>query len=325
MHATLTVWGSRLALMGASTEERQEIEATFAGAVDECRDGRPELTIQRMPALPGFSGELPADSWRPRHRAGYGSRYYFLDGTVFDDRVQQRDVGVIAESSGMCVYGFPGTLMVSSRRQILLFADRLPHMLLSDIVESWLLWKAREQAVVMAHGSSWVRDGAVEILAADSGGGKTTELFKQVQRGARFFSNDRVALRVSGGRLEARSFPQPVNVAFGTIRSIGLPLPVFDDDLKNKVRLSAAEVAERYHPDYQSWIPVRAVYARSMAALERNVHWEGDPHHPFWNRVLRPRSLDARALRAQLAALLAPEPLGLPGAADALEAARVST
>jgi hypothetical protein len=288
----LLIWGEHVRLEGARAQELEELFTWFAGSVDPLFDGGPPgLTIRIVRGSPALPGGLER---RPRHRGGVSGVKHFLDGTRFDQSPQYRDVEVVFESPTLCCYAIDGALLLATGALAVVLAPAPPPMLLADVVENWLLWRAREAGAVMAHGSGWIREGAVEMLVGPSGVGKTTELFRRLAGGAEFFSNDRIALRLREGRLLARNFPQPINVGCGTIRELDVDLPTFDLEDRCKIRLMPTEVLERWRPRYDRWYPVRAISSPSLRELEENVYWEGDPDHPFWNGALRPRVLSER-------------------------------
>jgi len=240
-----------------------------------------------------------------RHRAAISGTRYFLDGTIFDQDSQIRDVEIVFESPSISCHAVDGALLATTPEVALVLGPGAPPLLLPDLIENWLLWRAREEGIVMAHASGWVREGAVEMRVGASGEGKTTELLRQVVAGAEYFANDRVALRLEGDELLGRSFPEPINVGFGTIREVGLDLPTFDDDDRSAVRLRADEVLARWKPDFDRWLPVARILAADEEALQASIYWDGDPEHPFWNRALRPRALVERpelerAIRARV-------------------------
>lgn len=292
-HFDLDVWGKRLRLEGFIPAEVNELFVWFAGSIDLVDDGlAPSLVIRIVRSPTNTPRGLDSTV---RHRGGISGRKHFLDGTPFDQTSQTRDVDIVDESTALCCYAVDGALLITTREAVLVVASKPPPMLLADLVENWLLWCAREAGAVMAHGSSWIRDGAVEMLVGNSGVGKTTELFRQVAAGAEFFSNDRIVLTLHEGTLVARNFPQPVNVGCGTIRALDMDLPTFDLDDRSKIRLMPREVLERWEPAYERWYPVETIHAPSWQAIQENVYWDGDPDHPFWNRALRPQVLSERS------------------------------
>lgn len=293
----LVVWGEHLRLEGFRRSELDELFEWFAGSV-ELVAGRPvpSLVVRILRSTVSAPQSLHSI---PRHRGGVSGVKYFLDGSCFDQAPQYRDVDVLLESPAMCCYVVDGALLATTREVAMVIALEPPPMLLADLLENWLLWRAREAGSVMAHGSGWSRDNAVEILVGPSGVGKTSELFRQMKNGGEFFSNDRIALRLQGDVLLARNFPQPINVGCGTIRELGMNLPTFDLDDHCKIRLMPPEVLERWKPAYEHWYPVKAIFSPSLESLEENVYWDGDPDHPFWNAALRPRVLTERSALEQ--------------------------
>ena len=289
----LQVWGERLLLEGFRSSELDELFEWFAGSIDLVDDRLDPSLIVRIVRSP----VIPPSGLRStvRHRGGISGRKFFLDGTPFDQASQTRDVDIVSdESPALCCYAVDGALLVTAREAVLVMAAEPPPMLLADLVENWLLWRAREAGAVMAHGSGWIHAGAVHMLVGHSGVGKTTELFRQVASTAEFFSNDRIALTLRDGTLVARNFPQPVNIGCGTIRALGMALPTFDLDDRSKIRLMPPEVLERWAPTYERWYPVEAIHTPSWETIQENVYWAGDPDHPFWNRALPPQALSER-------------------------------
>ncbi len=286
----LVIWGEEVELCGFRPADLDELFVWFAGSIELARaTAMPSIRIHLLrSSQPSVVASLRSIA---RHRGGISGVKYFLDGSRFDQTPQHRDVEVVLESPTLCCYLVDGALLTTSREAALVVAPEVPRMLLADLIENWLLWRAREAGAVMAHGSGWLREGRVEMLVGPSGVGKTSELFRQMEDGAEFFSNDRIALRLHDGALVARNFPQPVNVGCGTIRELELDLPTFELDDYCKVRLMPGEVLERWTPAYEHWHPVEAIYAPSLEELEENIYWDGDPDHPFWNAALRPRVL----------------------------------
>lgn len=288
----LVVWGESVRLEGFRPPEVDELFEWFAGGIDLVEDRHAPSLVVRMVRSPASAPTGLRST--VRHRGGISGKKYFLDGSHFDQTSQTRDIDIVFESPGLCCYGVDGALLVTTREAALVVATEPPPMLLADLVENWLLWRAREAGAVMAHGSGWVRDDAVEILVGPSGVGKTTELFRQIGSGARFFSNDRVALTLDRDTLVARNFPQPVNVGCGTIRELAIDLPTFELGDRSKIRLMPREVLARWGPAFDRWHSVERILTTSWEALQENVYWDGDPDHPFWNAALRPRVLTGR-------------------------------
>jgi hypothetical protein len=289
----LSIMGESVHFEGFLDHELAEVFEWFAGAIDP-RVSSPALTIRmlRCESLPELPPPLETSV---RHRANIRPGTRFLDGTVFDQRSQIRDVSTISDGSTLCCQSVPGAVLLSTREVMVVLARESPPLLLADILENWLLWRAREAGQVMAHASGWLRDGQIEMFVGSSGDGKTTELLRRIAAGAPYFANDRIALRVDGQTLWGRSFPEPINIGAGTIRSLGLDLPTFGLDDLFAIRLLAADVAARWHPDFHNWYPVAKIYSRSRASYDANVYWHEDPEHPFWIRALRPRPLANRA------------------------------
>jgi hypothetical protein len=278
-------------LEGFLDDELREIDEWFAGAVAPGRAEAPSLTIQlvRSQVVPP-----PGSRTVVRHRASLRPKTCFLDGSEFDQQSQLRDISIVFEAPTLACLAVPGAVLVTTIDRAVVFAPAAPPLLLSDLLENWLLWRAREAGQVMVHASGWIRGNAVEMFVGSSGDGKTTELLRQVELGARYFANDRIALRTERGQLLGRTFPEPVNVGAGTIRSLGLDLPTHGLDDRCAVRLLAADVAARWAPDCYGWYPIERIVSRNRQSYEQNVYWSGDPDHPFWNRALRPRDLVER-------------------------------
>jgi len=290
----LLVMNESVGLEGFLNDELKEIDEWFAGAVAPGRRSEASsLTIQlvRSQVVPptGFPTFV-------RHRASLRPKTLFFDGVEFDQQSQIRDVSVVFEAPNVACLTVPGALVVTTTDRVVIFAPAAPPLLLSDLLENWLLWRAREAGQVMAHASGWLgKNTAIEMFIGSSGDGKTTELLRQIQSGARYFANDRIALRIEQGQLLGRSFPEPINIGAGTIRSLGLDLPTHGLDDRCAVRLLPADVVARWSPDYYGWYPIERIVARSRESYEQNVYWSGDPDHPFWNRALRPRDLVERS------------------------------
>jgi hypothetical protein len=311
MSTELDVWGHAVVLTGFDHAELEEIRETFAGGL---RPGAPPgvtLNLVRQHTTAGLSG-LPT---RPRHRGGSSARKFFLDGSLFVAGEQRRDISVVTEGIGADVYyaespaghGGSGAVVVVQGHQVTLAASGpLPPMLLSDVIEDWLLCRIRRAPAVQVHCAAWLDSGEATVVVGSSGAGKTTELFRHMAGGGTFLSNDRAFLRIRAGVPEVRSFPLPVNVGCGTIRSLGLDLPHRGRDDHDKIRLRPPEVVERYGADYEGWYPVAALICRSRTDLLDNIYWVEDDCHPFWVRAWRPEPVGDE-FRDELLALLEPK------------------
>ena len=305
------VWGHHVRLAGFAAHEIAEVYDTFAGSVDPGTPDGPVLDLTRQWTTAVVTG-VPI---RPRHRGGSSARKFFLDGTPFVAGEQHRDIGVVTEGVGMDSYLAESTDPDGRRRGALVLVrghyvtiaagDVLPTLLLSDVIEDWLLCQIRDVPAVQAHCAAWLDADGATLVIGSSGAGKTTELFRHMAAGSTFLSNDRAFLRVRDGVPEVRSFPLPVNVGCGTIRSLGLDLPHGGRDDHDKIRLRPPEVAARYGADYQGWYPVRSVVCRSQRDLLDNIYWVEDECHPFWVRAWRPDPL-SDAFRGGLADALRP-------------------
>jgi hypothetical protein len=299
----LAIMGEGIWFEGFHPRELDEVEEWFAGAIEPAKGLAPSFTIRMNRARV----ELPSAIGRyVRHRANIRPKTLFLDGSEFDQRVQSRDVELISESPAGCTMLADGVVLVGTPVSLDIWGPAPPPLLLADVVENWLLWRSRESGLVMVHASGWRNDGSAELCVGTAGDGKTTTLFEQVGRGARYFANDRVALRLSGDVLLGRTFPEPINIGVGTIKALGLEFPTFGLAENCAIRLLALEVFRRWQPDFYSWFPVSKITTRDRDTLNRNVYWDEDPDHPFWNRALRPRPLRDRerietAIEARLA------------------------
>ena len=279
----LSVWGFGVAMIGDRADAIvEEIDVTFNGAVGPLgTDADISLTLSFVdgPAAPKTIAED-----RVRHRGGSAACKYFLDGTRFDATEQTRDIAIVKEFAAAAVYATQGTWLVADSNSAIIVGADLPPMLASDIVENHLLSNARKSCWVQVHCSGWIENDRARLLVGSSGIGKTTELFRQVSNGAaRFLSNDRGFLRLSGEGIEVRGFPLPVNIGCGTIRSLGLDIPDLGLEDDDKIRLTPSEVAERFGADYERWYPVEAIACRDIEDLLANCYWDEDPSHPFWN------------------------------------------
>ncbi|MDX3537872.1 hypothetical protein PV721_26645 [Streptomyces sp. MB09-01] len=298
--ARLRIWGLDVELRGFASAEIAELGETFAGSLrplpgsgtgSGSLDAEADLVLIREGAV-----SLPlVGHRRPRHRGGSPSaRKFFLDGSRFRAEEQHRDISVIHERPGFDVYAEgPARVRVRGATVTISCTGPLPPLLLADIVEDRLLCHIRTVPAVQAHCAAWVENGRATLIIGDSGAGKTTALFTAMRGGAAFLSNDRAFLRLRNGRVEVRSFPLPVNVGCGTIRSLGLKLPHHDLDDHDKIRLRPVEVAERFGADCEGWYPVGRVLIRNRAELDRNIYWDEDDCHPFWIRSWHPGPLPA--------------------------------
>jgi hypothetical protein len=279
-----------VALRGFPPSEVEELWDTFAGAIEngESSDGV-ELLVVRTE----LDATLSARRTKARHRGGSAACKYFLDGTPFLSEEQVRDCAVISESDRLAAYEADGAVLIVAPAMALVAAgESLPQLLLSDIVENWLLCRARLNRSVQVHCSAWIEDEKASLVVGSSTAGKTTELFASVRAGASFLSNDRAFLRVRDERLEVRSFPLPVNIGCGTIRGLSLDLPTHGLEDDDKIRLRPKEAAERFGADYRSWFPVHQITCRSMDDLWQNTLFQADPAHPFWIKPWHPGLLD---------------------------------
>lgn len=303
---TLCIWGYRVVLKGFANDEVDEIRETFAGAVHDspCADqsGDP-LFLYRIVGL-GRADERRSRR-RPRHRGGSDARKFFLDGQPFVAHEQRRDI----YDHGDGAYSWPTSgggrarIDVAASQVHVTCDGPLPPLLLSDIVEDWLLVQTRQEGAVQVHCSAWVDEhDSAHLVVGSSGVGKTTELFRAIADGMGFLSNDRAFLRLGPSGLETRSFPLPVNVGCGTIRSLGIELPHFDLADTDKIRLRAPEVADKYGADYSTWYPVRAITCRSIEDFDANIYWDEDECHPWWIAEWKPRPIPSNIHSALWAA-----------------------
>lgn len=283
----MRIWGRMVTLTGFAGEELAEVFDTFGGSINVVTDGgEPELRVHRQHGSAAGAGER-----RSRHRGGSPAGKYFLDGTPFDGTEQQRDITIVSEGSGCDVYAEDHALVVVAGDAATVVADRLPPMLLSDIIEDWLLCRSRADDAVQVHCAAWLDDERATLAVGSSGAGKSTELLRNVRAGSSFLSNDRAFLRLRDGALEVRSFPLPVNIGCGTIRALDLPIPHHGLGDHDKIRLRPPEVAERFDVDYETWYPVARIVCTSLADFNANVYWDEDACHPFWIRSWHPGPL----------------------------------
>ncbi|MFF2775532.1 hypothetical protein ACFVU3_11535 [Streptomyces sp. NPDC058052] len=311
----LRIWGLDTELHGFTEREVAEVEETFAGSVAPADDAGPasaDLILRRgTTASPERSGRR-----RSRHRGGSSARKFFLDGTPYRAEEQHRDITVVSETPGLDVYAEgPARVEVRGNTVTVSCDGPVPPMLLADIVEDRLLSRVRAVPAVQIHCAAWLRDGRASLITGDSGAGKTTTLFSAMRDGGVFLSNDRAFLRMHEGRLEVRSFPLPVNVGCGTIRSLGLDLPDHGLSDHDKIRLRPAEVAERFAADCEGWYPLDRVLVRDPAELDRNIYWDEDDCHPFWVRSWHPGPLPAEfraALSEAVRAIAVTAPASVP-------------
>jgi hypothetical protein len=280
----LRIWGRTIKLANFTGEDLAEVFETFGGSIGVVTDGRePELTVHRQHGNAVSSGNR-----RSRHRGGSPAGKYFLDGTPFDGAEQRRDITIVSEGSGCDAYAEDRALLVVAEDTATIVADDLPPMLVSDVIEDWLLCHSRANGAVQVHCAGWLDSGRVALAVGSSGAGKSTELFRNVRAGSSFFSNDRAFLRMRDGVLEVRSFPLPVNIGCGTIRALDLPIPHHDLGDHDKIRLRAPEVAERFDVDSETWYPVERIVCTSLADFHANIYWDEDDCHPFWIRSWHP-------------------------------------
>src|SRR3989442_4786050 len=163
----LRVWGWPVRLTGFPPGEVAEVHDTFAGSVTAVAGGAgsPVLDLRRE------WSEVAAGTWpiRPRHRGGSAARKFFLDGTPFVAEDQHRDVAVVAEGPAMDVYHAPGAAVMVRGNQVTISAARaLPALLLSDVIEDWLLCRARAVSAVQGHCSGWLGSGVGSVMILSS-------------------------------------------------------------------------------------------------------------------------------------------------------------
>ena len=285
----LAIWGSVFRLENTTERYLEELFETFAGTIQSRADASsPDLTVVFEEGRLCPSGVVTGPSL-VRHRGGSVARKVLLDKATLDAKAVNRDISAIYSGADLAIYVALPTLFVVTPKHVVFFGDEAPPLLLSDVVENWLISKAFSRGHLMVHCAGWIADGRVRLVVGGSGAGKTTQLFTQMAKGGQFFSNDRAFVRAEGQQLLARSFPVPVNVGCGTIRALGLDLPHFDLPNDHKIRLTAKQAVERYGGDYDTWFPVKAIYCAGLEDLNGNLYWQGDDCHPFWNVVFRPK------------------------------------
>jgi len=222
---------------------------------------------------------------KTRHKGGSKNIKYFLNGKQFKNESQNRYIDIIFDSEYFAIYRNGSNTMFCMKDKTLINGTECD-WILYDILENILLSKAKQNNWVNCHSAAWVdNENKANLILGNSGIGKTTRLLKEIKEGSKFLSNDRVFLKLVKGKLFARSFPQPVNIGFGTIRSLninfGIDVKIYKDF--EKLRLTAKEAFSFFEPNYDKWFEVEKVYTNRVEALRSNLYIEEDECHPFWN------------------------------------------
>lgn len=291
----LDIWGFPIMFRNAPPQVIDELYDTFYGAIREISaDQKIVLTVtfSKGSKVPNVLANLKEIRM---HGGGSSAKKYFTDKTLFNRKSQERFCYVLAESTLQAIYIREQTVIQSIAGQYFIFYSvNIPEMLVSDLVENFLLFQAREHNWIMAHAAGWIHNGTASLIIGNSGMGKTTTLFDHIRQGDSFFSNDRVFLRRHQGRFEARSFPLPVNIGCGTIRALNLKVSHFDFPDDYKIRLTPHEIAEIFNVDFMNWYPVSEVLTKNSAELQENIYWDEDENHPFWNIMYQPKPMNER-------------------------------
>lgn len=277
----LKIWGVAFEFSGFNQDEINFIFDEFYGAVGEVSDsGCYSSTIKLFKTSDINRSVLLFRDSKRRHAGGSSANKYFTDGTPFDATEQLRFTQPAEAISE--VHKIDDVVLVSSKKAFEFIGDTIGRYTVTDVIENVLLNYAAKENWIQVHASSWIVDGSVNIAIGDSGFGKTTRLFSKVNSGARFHSNDRIFLRLNNNVLEARSFPLPVNIGCGTIRSLELNVDHKNFPDHYKIRHTPKEVFKLFNPDYLSWYEVSSVLSTNLDEVQRNLYLEEDPCHPKW-------------------------------------------
>jgi hypothetical protein len=281
----LDIWGFHFAFLGFAERHLASLEQEFSGAIKQA-DGPVPCAHTFADVASMDEAAVPSLRSIPRHRSGSPSDKFLRSGKQFLASSQDRDVVPLSrrdQPAGLA-YVADNCLCYSTKELTLISGDP-GESLLPDLVENYLLYLARESGWVQCHGAAWVNgDGQAVVVAGDSGYGKTTALMRAVKANARFLSNDRIFLRVSGSTLQARSYPLAMNIGCGTIRSLGLPYPHRGMSDTTKIRLTPPDVMADFSPQYDKWFDVASLHGGSFDDFENNCFYiADDPTHPRWN------------------------------------------
>lgn len=283
---TLEVWGFPLGFRNASSDMMASIESEFSGAFFPTDDDpHHTFTLAGDLTFPtGDIGQLIA-----RHRGGSSGDKKLLDGTIFPAASQNRDVRVVGENAQVGIYTSNGSVVVTCASQTVVAGNVKDAHLVPDLVEAYLLHRARQLGWMQCHAAGWVIDGCAQLAIGDSGDGKTTRLLGGLknERGsglqATFLGNDRVFLRIHEDTLQVRGYPLAMNIGCGTIRSLKLDLPQFGGADDTKIRLLPPDVARLFNIDYENWWQVDRILCKDEQTLKANLYSLPDPCHPTWN------------------------------------------
>lgn len=221
----------------------------------------------------------------PRHRGGSSGDKRYTNGKTFAAASQNRDVFRLLETDTLSTYIMDGCLIASTLAATTVVGPSLGSHVIDDLVEAFILNRARLNGWMQCHGAAWLENGYAHLAVGSSGAGKTTNLLSRITRGCQFLGNDRVFLRIADGVLQARGYPLAMNVGCGTIRGLSLDIPHYDGEDYEKIRLTPAEVCSRFDVDYENWWPVATITTTSKEDLIDNLYVEPDPSHPAWNRA----------------------------------------
>ena len=152
----LRIWGRTIKLANFTGEDLAEVFETFGGSIGVVTDGsESELTVHRQ-----YGNAVGSGNRRSRHRGGSPAGKYFLDGTPFDGAEQRRDITIVSEGSGCDAYAEDRALLVVAGDTATIVADDLPPMLVSDVIEDWLLCHSRANGAVQVHCAGGSTTGA---------------------------------------------------------------------------------------------------------------------------------------------------------------------
>lgn len=181
-----------------------------------------------------FEGDIKSDEICI-HSSHSKNKKYLLDGSFY----MQKDASIFAniKKNGEKIYYYIEKsnikIYVDLRKKEVFISGEKIYGIFQYVFETLLSISIEHNHGIQIHAACCEWKGKGYIITGKSGGGKTTLLFNMIKEGAKFHSNDRVAIFKETEGYVAYSIPIPVNVPINTLRTLG--------DWKNEKVVKSAE------------------------------------------------------------------------------------